>query len=197
MFSKLWAIARYTLLDYLRGRLWLGAVLVALCVILFGRLLSGLAITETDATGASLGGALLRLGLVLLLAAGVIVSHVREAGDRTLDWLLAFALPRALWLGGRLLGHALAALLLALLALPLALLAAPFAGAGPWVLGLSCELLVCACMASFLALSLRQTPLALAAFLGWYLLARSMAALQLMAGAPLLDDGGAWIHFCR
>jgi len=197
MFSKLWAIARYTLLDYLRGRLWVGALIVALCVLVFEQLLSGLAITETSATRASLGGALLRQGLVLLLAAGVIVSHVREAGDRTLDWLLAFALPRAAWLGGRLLGHALAAMLLALFALPLTLLVAPVAAAGPWILGLACELVVCACMASFLALSLRQAPLALAAFLAWYLLARSMAALQLMAGAALLDDGGAWIGFCR
>lgn len=197
MLSKLWAIARYTLLEYLRGRLLAGGVALVLAVLALQLLLDGVAISETRATQASLGGALARPAMVLLLASAVIVSHVREAGDRTRDWLLACALPRPLWLAGRLLGHSLAALLLAALLLGVAGWAAGPEAAVRWASGCALELFLAGCMATFLALSLRQAPVALLAFAGWYLLARGMAALQLIAGAPLLNDGGWWIALAR
>ena len=197
MYSKLRAIARYTLLEYLRGRLILGGL--ALVVVMLGleQLLDSVAISEARATQASLAGSLARPALVLLLASAVIVSHVREAGDRSRDWFLATALARPVWLGGRLLGHLGAAVLLSVLAW---LCVAPAAGAEPalrWASGCGLELALTAVMASFLAMSLRHAPIALLAFVSWYLLARSMAALQLIAAAPLLADGGATIGVLR
>jgi hypothetical protein len=197
MCSKLWAIARYTLLEYLRGRLLAGGFALVLAILALERLLDGVAITESAATQASLGGALARLAMVLLLAAGVIVSHVREAGDRTRDWLLAFAMPRPVWLFGRLLGHGVAALALAALATVSIMATADPGAALCWGAGLALELLLCAGMATFLALTLAQAPVALLAFAAWYLLARSMSSLQLIAGAPMLDDGSLWMAFAR
>lgn len=197
MLSKLRAIARYTLLEYLRGRLVAGGIALVLAVLALQQLLDSVAITEAHATQASLGGALARPAMVLLLASAIIVSHVREAGDRTRDWLLAAALPRPVWLAGRLLGHAGAVLMLAALLVLAEVGAAGLLPALRWASGCGLELLLCACMATFVSLSLRQAPLALLAFVAWYLLARSMAALQLIAGAPLLADGGLWIAFAR
>lgn len=197
MLSKLRAIARYTLLEYSRGRLVVGGIALVVAVLALEQLLDSVAITEARATQATLGGALARPAMVLLLASAVIVSHVREASDRTRDWLLACALPRPLWLAGRLLGHCAAALALAPL---LALVVAGAAGAGPalrWASGCALELVLCACMACFLALSVRQAPLALLGFAAWYLLARCLAALQLIAAAPLLADGSNWIVAAR
>ncbi len=195
MRSKLWAIARYTLLEYLRGRVAVSALLVLAVALVLARLLDGVAITEAAALQATLTGAWLRMAMVVLLASAVIVSHVREAGDRTRDWLLALPVPRSLYLAGRLLGHAIAAVLLAAAAtLPLLATASP-GGATLWGLELALELLVCACMAVFLSISLVQAPAALLAFAGWYLLARSMAALQLVAAAPLLDDGSLFMRW--
>ncbi|MDE3011882.1 MAG: ABC transporter permease [Pseudomonadota bacterium] len=197
MLSKLRAIARYTLLEYLRGRLVAGGVAVMLAALALEQLLDGVAITEAHATQATLGGALVRPAMALLLASAIIVSHVREAGDRTRDWMLACALPRPCWLAGRLLGHAAAALLLVPLLLLSVLAAGGLDAAVRWSSGCALELLLCACMASFLSLTLRQAPLALLAFAAWYLLARSLASLQLIAAAPLLADGGTWIAFVR
>jgi hypothetical protein len=194
MFSKLCAIARYTLLEYSRGRVMASGIAIALVTLALERLLDGVALTEAGAMQASLAGAAERFAVVLLLAAGVIVSQVREAGDRTREWLLSFPMPRHIWLSGRLLGHCAAALGLAGLAgLPL-IGAAGGEAALLWTCGLALELLVCACMATFLSLTLPHTPAALLAFTGWYVLARSIAALQLIAAAPLLADGGLLIH---
>ncbi len=194
MHSQLWAIARYTLLEHLRGRMAASALFVLTAALILSRLLDGVAVTEAAALQATLTGAWLRLAMVILLSSAIIVSQVREAGDRTRDWLLAFPMPRSVWLGGRLLGHAAAAGLLALCAMLPLLGTAGVAGTLLWGAGLCLELLVCTCMAVFLSISLTQAPAALLGLAGWYLLSRSMAALQLVAAAPLLDDGTAFMH---
>ena len=189
MSFKLWAITRYTLLEYLRGRVIASGLAIVLATLALERLLDGVALTESNALQASLAGAAERIAMVLLLATSVIVSQVREASDRTRDWLLAFPMPRPVWLFGRLLGHCSAALLLALLAGVALMVPAGPGAAALWACGLALELLLCACMASFLSLTLLQAPAALLAFAGWYTLARSISALQLIAATPLMADG--------
>ena len=195
MSSKLWAIARYTLLEYLRGRVVRGVLLLLLVTSILGWLLASAALTEGDALRASLGGALLRIALVFLLAVTVIVSQVREASDRTRDWLLAFPLPRTIWLAGRLLGHGIAAIVLAAAAGASLALFGGLEPAALWTCGLALELLICAVMAVFLSLTVPHASAAFLAFAGWYVLARSMPALQLIAANPTLADStaGPWL----
>src|SRR6266704_1580083 len=70
------------------------------------------------------------------------------------------------------------------------LLSLPFAdprGLVLWTVSLICELLIVTAMSLFCVVSFTQVVPAFAAVAGFYLLSRSMAAMQIIAGAPLQD----------
>jgi ABC-type transport system involved in multi-copper enzyme maturation permease subunit len=185
-------IARYTLLEALRNRLiWLLA-LAALAGIGLSGFLNELALTESREVQAALLAALLRLSGVFLIATFVVTSQVREANDKGLDMLLALPIPRAAYLLGKLAGFGALALLPALLFGALLLFFAPPAQAALWAVSLLCELWIVAAFSLLCALSLHQAMPALAAVGGFYLLARSTGALQLLGhGAQDADPFGA------
>ncbi|MBC7859124.1 MAG: ABC transporter permease [Burkholderiaceae bacterium] len=173
-------IARYTLLEALRNRLiWLLA-LAALAGIGLSGFLNELALTESREVQAALLAALLRLAGVFLIATFVVTSLVREANDKGLDMLLALPIPRAAYLLGKLAGFGALALLPALLFGALLLFVAPPAQGALWAASLLCELWIVAAFSLLCALSLHQAMPALAAVGGFYLLARSTGALQLL-----------------
>ena len=181
-------IARFTLLEALRNRLvWLLLLIVTAG---FGlALLAGqVAITEGAQIQAALSAAFYRLGAVFLLAGFVVFSQSREFNDKGTELLLALPLPRAGYFFGKLLGYGACALPLALVcSLPL-LAFAPFPQIAAWGLSLSLELIIIATASLFCVLALPHAIAALAAVGGFYLLARSITALQLIAAGPLLNQ---------
>ncbi|TWI69463.1 hypothetical protein IP91_00531 [Pseudoduganella lurida] len=187
MTAAIRAIAGATLREALRSRLaWLLAALVLGAIGLSG-FLQAVVPAEGRSTQAALLGALLRLGAVALVAVFTVTSVVREFQERQADLLVALPLPRATWLLGRLAGFGMLALLPALLAGLLVLLVAPAAQAGLWMVALLGELWIVATFAVFCTLTLQQALPALCATFGFYLLARSVAALQ-RAGHGGPDD---------
>lgn len=185
MLHPILPIARYTLLEALRNRLlWLALILVA-AGLAFTQFLQQVAITESSEIQAALLAALLRVGAVFMLASFVVTSMVREFNDKVMELVLSRPLRRSSYFLGKLAGYAAVALALALLfSLPLALFA-PAARIALWSLSLACELLLVAAFALFCVLTLTQVTSALAAVAGFYLLARSIGALQIMAANPL------------
>ena len=152
MLRHILPIARYTLLEALRNRLLLLALILVAAGLAFTQFLQQIAITESNQIQAALLAALLRVGAVFMLA-----------------------------------GYAAVALALALISsLPLALFA-PARQVALWGLSLGCELLLVTAFALFCVLSLTQVMSALAAVAGFYLLSRSISALQIMAANPLAD----------
>lgn len=184
-------IARYVLVEARRSALpWLAAAGLAAALALAG-FLSQVAITEAAALQASACAALLRACAVFLVAAHVAASVVREVNDKGLELALALPMPRPAWYLGKLLGFAAAGTLIAaLFALPLFAWAKPWDVAA-WWLALSAETAVVAAAALFFASSLGQTVAAIAAALGLYVLARSIAAVQAIAASPLAGDSAA------
>ena len=180
-------IARYTLLEALRNRLpWLALILVAAGLV-FTQFLDQVAITESNQIQAALLAAVVRVGAVFMLASFVVTSMVREFNDKVMELLLSRPLRRSSYFFGKLAGYASVALALALISsLPLALFA-PAPRVALWGLSLACELLVVTAFALFCVLSLTQVLSALAAVAGFYLLSRSIGALQIMAANPLPD----------
>jgi ABC-type Na+ efflux pump permease subunit len=181
------ALARATLLEALRNRLlWLTAILV---VAAFGltQFLNQVAIAETREIQVALLAAPLRVGAVFILAVFVVTSMVRESNDKVTELLLSLPTPRSSYFFGKFAGYAgVAAILAVLCAAPLA----PFAGLpglALWTASLVCELLIVTAMSLFCVLSLSQVVPALAAVSGFYLLSRSMTAIQIIAGAS--SDG--------
>lgn len=178
-------IARYTLLEALRNRLaWL-LLAAALGAVGVSGFLDELALTESAQLQAALLAAVLRLAAVFLVATFVVTSMVREANEGALQLLLALALPRAAYLLGKLAGYALLALAPALVFGALGLLFAPPGQAALWAASLLCELWLVSAFSLLCTLTLKQVLPALAASLGFYLLARLIGTLQ------LLGHGGA------
>jgi ABC-type Na+ efflux pump permease subunit len=184
-------LARTVLLEARRGGLpWLAAAAVLLAFVL-AAFLSQVALTESRALQAALMAALLRACAVFLLASQVVSSTLRENNDKGLELMLSLPLSRSTHYLGRLLGFVVCgAALAAVFSLPLLAWAPPPAVA-LWGLSLACELALVAAAALFFAMTLAQLVGALAATLALYLLARSIGAIQAIAGGPLADASAA------
>ena len=184
-------VARYVLVEARRSALpWL-ALSCMLAALGLAGFLSQVAITEASALQASVCAALLRACAVFLVAAHVAASVVRESNDKGLELALALPMPRTAWYLGKLLGFAGAgALIAALFALPLLAWARP-GDVAAWWLALAAETAVVAATALFFASALGQAVAAIAGALGLYLLARSISAIQMIAGSPLTGESAA------
>ena len=181
------SLARATLLEAVRNRLlWLTAVFIVVALGL-AQFLNQVAITESREIQTALLAAPLRVAAVFMIAVFVITSMVREFNDKVIELLLSLPAPRASYFLGKFGGYAAVALIVALLsALPLVPFANP-PGLALWTASLFCELLIVAAMGLFCVLSFAQVVPAFAAVGGFYLLSRSIAAMQIIAGAPLQE----------
>jgi hypothetical protein len=181
-------LARLVLLEARRGGLpWLAAAGIATAAAL-AAFLSQVALTESRELQVAIVAAWLRACAVFLVAAHVASRTLREVDDKALELMLALPLGRPAQYLGRFAGlAACGALLAAAFAAPLALLAPPGAVA-LWGLSLAFELALVAATALFFAMTLVQPVPAIAATAGLYLLGRSIAALQALAGGGPLAD---------
>ena len=181
------SLARITVLEAVRNRLvWLVAIVI---VVAFGlaQFLNQVAIAESREIQSAMLAALLRAAAAFIAAAFVITSMVREWNDKVTELLLSLPAPRFAYFLGKFAGYAALALILApLSALPLVLVA-KHGGLVLWTFSLFCELLIVTAISMFCVLSLTQVVPAFVAVAGFYMLSRSMAAIQIIAGAPLHD----------
>ena len=181
-------LARTVLLEARRGGLpWLAAagLVVALGLAAF---VSQVALTESRSLQAALLASVLRACAMFLVAAQVTSSTLREQNDKALELMLSLPLSRAAHYLGRLAGFiACGALLAVAFSLPLLLWASP-AAVALWGLSLACEAALVAAASLFFAMTLAQFAPASAATAGLYLLARSIGAIQAIAGSPLTEN---------
>jgi ABC-type transport system involved in multi-copper enzyme maturation permease subunit len=183
-------IARATLLEAVRSRM-IGIVAI-LCLLSIG--LAGfvrqVAIVEAAEIQVTVLAAILRAAAAFLTAAFVTMSVVREYDDKVFELMLAQPWPRGVYLAGKFVGFSTATIGLAVIvSLPL-LPFAPIDRLGAWTLSLACELIIVAAMSLFCVITLAQVVPALAAVLGFYVLARSIGAMQLIAAAS--EASGTW-----
>jgi len=188
MMRSVATIAYYVLVEALRSGLpWLAAAAILAALGLAG-FLSQVAITESVQVMASVAGALLRAFAVFLLAAHVVTSVAREANDKGVELALALPLSRHAWYLGKLIGFAGAGLLLSIAFSAPLLVWAATGSVVAWGLALAVELAVVAAASLFFASSLPQAATAIAATLGFYVLARATPAIQAIAAGPLSSD---------
>lgn len=181
-------LARLCLVEARRGGLpWLALASLLAAVSLAG-FLSEVAITESRSLQLSVLAAVLRAAAVFLVAAQVAASTLRELNDKGMELMLSLPLGRSSHYLGRLAGFCASAVALAAL-FSAALL--PWAAPGAvalWGASLACEAALVAAAALFFAMTLAQLVPAIAATVGLYLLARSIAAIQAIAAGPLAAD---------
>lgn len=181
------SIVRTTVLEAIRNRLLWVVAAVMVATLGLAQFLNQVAITESVEIQASIAAALLRLAAVFIVVTFVITAMVRESNDKVTELILSQAAPRSAYFLGRFAGFSLVAVTVALLfALPLGLFS-PAARLVLWTGSLVFELLVMVSVSLFCVLSLTQVLSAFAATAGFYLLSRSMAAMQVIASAPLAE----------
>jgi ABC-type transport system involved in multi-copper enzyme maturation permease subunit len=183
------AIVRYTALETLRARtaLWAAATLLLLFAASF--FLREVAIADSHRLQTTFLAAAARLACALIGSVLIISAVVREFNEKGHLLLLSLALGRGRYVLGKFFGFLLP---MALLCLGAAALVGAVVGAAPaaeWGLKLMLEVAVVAAVSLFAALSMRQVLPALLLTFGFYLLARSIESIQLLAHSSLGADG--------
>ena len=191
------AIARYTLLEAVRSRLF---VLLAVSLVgLFGlaEFIGELAITESRQIQATITASLLRIFSVAVICLFAITSILREWNDKSLQVILSLPLPRHGYLFGKLTGFAVLALSMSLLcSLPL-FLYAPARYVFCWLGSLFCEQLLMVSLSFVCVLTLPAVTLCFVTVMAFYLLARSMQAIRLLSDTPILAADTMAQNFMR
>lgn len=187
--SRTFAIAHYTLLEAWRNRIaWLfvGMVVVCALVSLFVR---ELALTESDRVQLAALASIMRMGSVFIIVTFVLQGMAREFQDKTLELLLSLELPRTSYLAGKLVGFMLlsaaAALLISLPLLPLA----PPQSIFLWSYTHMLELWIVSAFALFCVSTFVQFLPSATFVLAFYVLARSITAIQLISRSSLAEQG--------
>lgn len=186
--SPLLAIARYTALEAFRTRyIWLVLAVVGAGMAI-AAFTGDLAITETAQTQVAITAAILRFAAVLLVMLFVTTSVQRDFSDKSVELMLSLPLPRSGYYLGKLGGYALVAAFTAVPLFCLLLFLAPGGAGLVWGISLMLELLLVCAVSLLFAFAFGQVTAAISATLLFYLLARSIAAIQLMAHGPLADQ---------
>lgn len=181
-------LARFALLEARRtGLPWLVLAGIASGLAMAG-FLSRIALTESHETQTIVVAGLFRLCAVFLVAILVATSVVREHADKGLELALSMPMSRTEYYLGRLAGYAAAgALVAASFSLAMLLWAGPSAVLA-WFASLALETALVACASLFFVMAFTQVVPALASTAAFYLLARSISALQAIASGPLTDS---------
>lgn len=183
------AIARYTLLEAWRNRFGLllaGMVIAAVLASMFVRQQT---ITETTRSQVAFLAAALRAGSVFIVVITVLQGSVREFNDKVLELVLSLDLPRSSYLAGKFLGYAcLGVICTVVVSLPLVLLS-DSQTVLPWAYTHLLELWIVTAFAVFCITTFTQLASAATLVLGFYFLARSITAIQLMSQSTIVDTG--------
>jgi len=205
MKSRVATIARYTLLEALRTRLPAIALVAVGLLFLSSLFVEQIAITGGTRLRTGFYAAGARWAAVFIVAFHVLAAVAREFDDKGLEVLLALDLPRSHYVLGRLAGFVALGVLLAIVAcVPLS-----WSAAAPallqWGISLAFELAIVAALALFCILTFNHLMPAAGFVAAFYVLARVLTAIRLMAASPvaaadtshhamrLAVDGLAWV----
>lgn len=176
-------IARFTLLEAFRNKMLVLALALALASLGVAAFIHQVALIEAAQIQAAIIAAVSRVCAVFLLATFVVSSVAREYNDKVVELVLSHPLPRWAYVLGKFGGFAASGIVLAVVfALPL-LLFAPLARVSIWGVSLALELILITATSLFCVLTLTNVMTALAAVAGFYVLARSIGAIQVIASA--------------
>ena len=188
MKSRIAAIARYTFLEAVRNRLFGLTAAGLLCLLGITEFIGELAITETAQIQAALIGAGMRLFAVCTVALFVITSVVRESNDKGFEALLSLPIPRHAYFFGKYLGFLALSLVIAAATSALLLLYAEPGSVLVWFASLACELAIVVALALLCVFTFSNVTVAFMLVLAFYLLSRSMHAIQLISASPILES---------
>jgi len=185
--SKIGVIAAYTALEALRNHLFPIIFVMVIASIGLAEFISQVAITESQQIQSAVLGSILRMTAVLVVSLFVITSMVREFNDKGFELVLSLPLPRAGYYFGKFIGFSFIALLVALLfSIPLVFYV-PLDQVAAWGLSLSLELFIITALSLLCLFTFNNVTVAFISVLAFYLLSRSISAIQLIGHGPLAE----------
>lgn len=187
MYSKIFTISKFTIIEAMRNRLlWLSLVVV---VISFGlvEFIGELAITEHRVTQVAVLAAFLRLSAVVIVTMYVVSSTVRELQDKTLEMILAMPIHRSSYYLGKLTGFIHISLIIAVMFSALLLLYAATDQVVIWGISLFFELILVVALGLVMLFTFNQIPAALTGVLIIYAASRSVSSIYLMSKYPIIS----------
>ncbi|MFK5968572.1 MAG: hypothetical protein QM487_00360 [Candidatus Marithrix sp.] len=190
--KQILTLATLVTLEALRTRFF--AVIIILLIIGFGLSLfiGQITLIETVTYQSSVLAAFLRLSAIYVVSLFVITSMVHEFNNHSIYLWLSLPLQRSHYLIGKFSGFALIALVTSILFGIALLNYVPYMQVALWSLSLFCELLIITAVSLLCVLTFHQIVQAFSMVLGFYILARSIIAIQLMAQSSLLNSQ-SWI----
>ena len=183
------SISRYTLLEAWRNRFLVVVLALVVVLLVASFFVQQLAITESRRVQVGFLAAALRASIVFAIVLHVLQGLARDFQDKVVEIILSLDLPRASYVLGKYFAYLiLCAVCAALCAAPLLLLAdAPQVAA--WAFTLMLELWLLAAGAVFCMVTFNQLLPAATFVFSFYLLGRSITAIQLMSTSTLVGTG--------
>ncbi len=187
MKSSILVIARFTFYEAVRNRLFTLTLVGLLCVLGLTEFAGELAITEASNIQAVLIGAGMRLFAVTTVALFVITSIVREFNDKGFELIASLPLPRSSYYFGKFLGFFLLSLVIAVATSLLLLVYSPAIPVSLWLLSLVCELAIVIALSLLCLFTFSNVTVAFMVVICFYILSRSMYAIQLISNSPIME----------
>lgn len=182
---RILTLARFTLLEAWRTRLPVLFMIALALVYGAAYFFRELAITESVRVQIIFSAAASRLVAVFVLSLYILTCVVREFNDKGLELTLSFDLRRSQYVAGRLLGFLIIAAIMAVMAGAPQWLLSSQTAVLQWSVSLGLELAIVTALSLFCVMTFTHLMPAASFVAGFYLLARSLTAIQLMSNSPL------------
>jgi ABC-type transport system involved in multi-copper enzyme maturation permease subunit len=187
MTNKVETIAFYTFREATQNRLFRLTFVGLICLLGVAEFTGELAITETRPIQAALLASMGRWFLVMTSALFVVTSMVREFNDKGTELILSLPVSKMTYYFGKYLGFVALSvvmsisicLLLLLYAEPLALLV--------WYISLVCETAIIISLSMLCLFTFSNVTVSFMVVISFYILSRSMEAIQLLSATPILE----------
>ena len=194
MFRQISTIAWITCREVLHSRLlliFIGGVLVTVGIVTF---LGDVVVTDTESLRAGAFAWVARWLAMLTLTLFCAGSVSRDGSDKVIELLVALPVRRETVYLGKLAGMFVLAFLLAGISLLASVVYAPPMAAVQWAVSLWLELCVVVSFTLWVATSIGGVVGSVIFSVGFYVLARAMQGMVMMAKGPFFDPDSAFDH---
>jgi ABC-type transport system involved in multi-copper enzyme maturation permease subunit len=187
--NLLLVIAKFSIWEAIRDKFLIFIFAGVAGFFLMSLFIGELAITEGTMTQAAIFASALRLFSVFTLGLFVITSMIREFNDKGFELILSHPVPRSSYYFGKFAGFSFVALIVALLSVCCLSFYVPLSLALIWSLSLFCELLIIISLGLLCVFSFNSITISFSVVMAFYLLSRSIEAIQLISDSPIIAIG--------
>ncbi|NNE38621.1 MAG: ABC transporter permease [Gammaproteobacteria bacterium] len=185
--NKTSTIAYYTFREATQNRLFVLTLIGLVCLLGAAEFVGDLAITETRQFQISLLATIGRWFLVITVALFVITSMIREFNDKGSELILSLPVSKSTYYFGKFLGYFILGVVIAISLSVLMLLYADTIPLAIWLVSLICEAAIVMALSMLCLFTFSNITIAFISTLSFYILSRSIDAIQLISISPILE----------